>query len=354
MTEHVIDSALWDKTPRYKWRRKEVEQVYYKAKRYILTDDASARAGEITTNIEAHLIRNHQFAIPPYPVTYVEMNSHLFLDQLGRAIYNPDDLTQDERVGYLIIRRTTDAMSIYTFSRSLDGQAGPSAFVYRKGGHLASGVLIPPELGPPDYAKLAVLLGTTIHAQDEPPPERKLTNIDGIRFWASIGHAFREIIEQWHIEPMYPDLQRFYKEDLFRMSAGDLRNVLVLLLILNQPKIVHVAAQDRRSGIRKGKRVVYAAHNTVNIELGRKKKYIKLFRYPVDRSSPRRHSVCGHFVHYHIAENCIHDWPSFPEMSEDDVPRWTCRRCGGKRVWRSEFMRGDAGRGFVTKEYAVK
>jgi hypothetical protein len=44
-----------------------------------------------------------------------------------------------------------------------------------------------------------------------------------------------------------------------------------------------------------------------------------------------------------------HDW----QRSPGDTPRWVCAQCGGRRTWLAAFERGDATRGFVTKDYDI-
>lgn len=337
---HVIDAALWDRRNDHLLpRRKEIMAVLPRAKRFILSDEASTRVGEILKGEEMawFFLRNHQFAIPPYPVTYIEFNIDNMLITSGRRIYKQEhSAARDIRTGYLINSDGERAV-VYPFAKSADGIAGPSPVILRKGSKKV--IPLPAALGPtPPRARLNVLLGSD--ARDA-------------RVSPSNALAAEEILGRWTLDYMMPNHADKYDIDFFNSCAGDFRNLVVLLLLLNQPKLIGVTPIARSSGIRKGKRVVYAAHNVVDIRIGEKKDYRRVFDFGHGtRSSPRRHNVRGHFVHYHRDPNCIHSWPSEADTTKGH-PSWTCGKCGCVRVWRKTYEKGDATKGFVTKDYSL-
>lgn len=139
------------------------------------------------------------------------------------------------------------------------------------------------------------------------------------------------------------------------MFNGEVRNFIVILLLLNQPSRIQMTQVSRTHGLRRGRRVVYAAHSIVELELGRMRDYRRLCaHYPTDRASPRRHEVRGHLTHLGGRKTgCAHTWPEVPTASATGVPTWTCTTCGRVRRWKRAHQRGDATRGFTTKEYEI-
>lgn len=127
-----------------------------------------------------------------------------------------------------------------------------------------------------------------------------------------------------------------------------LGNVVCAMLALNQPSTHQLTKVDASAGIRRGKRVVYRAHHTVTIRLGLKPKHL-ISLLTDHRGSPRRHGVRGHWVNFRKTQGCEHD---FAELEPFDGTRFECR-CGQRRSWKPHFERGDAGRGYVTKDYLV-
>ena len=138
----------------------------------------------------------------------------------------------------------------------------------------------------------------------------------------------------------------------YTCSVGDVRNLVCLLLLLNQPMLYSATSVGHSHGLYKGKRQVYAAHSLIEITLGQRKQARRILTHMGPRKPPIRHEVRGHFAHWRLKEGCTHDWPMLPAI-EDAVPRWTCKRCGGLRVWREHFVRGSAEEGWSDHEYRL-
>jgi hypothetical protein len=98
----------------------------------------------------------------------------------------------------------------------------------------------------------------------------------------------------------------------------------------------------------RGKRQVFAAHSIVKIALDRREQMFKTFQVP-DRDGPRRHQVRGFFRHLHKVEGCDHAFPMVPTDG-----KWVCATCGTTRVWVKEHERGDAAKGYATKDYEFR
>lgn len=325
MSNHpcVIDQALRD-SYRTLWDWRPVAQLLPKARRFLLNDEASHRLGEVIRDTEDLILEHHQFALPPYPVTYIEFNIDTMQRALGREVSSYDG-PMDVQIGYLV-----SGLSVRSFVRASDGRHTIGPFILHKGDGLRGSMRLPEEIGHERWARLCIFLGSSIHAL--PNNELRAT-----------------LLRDWALKPA---CKFKYTPEVCAGATGDLRNLFAILLLLNQPHIVNVTPVARRTGLSRGKRMVYAAHSIVNIELGRRKNYRKLLQKGLPRRSPRRHEVRGHFTHWGTKDGCVHQWPIMPsEAPKTGAPTWTCKLCGGKRTWREAFERGDAGVGFVTKEY---
>lgn len=125
------------------------------------------------------------------------------------------------------------------------------------------------------------------------------------------------------------------------------------MAILAQPTTHKLSRVDARSGISRGKRVVYRAHSTVSINLAETQGHFRQFLNG-HRGSYRRHEVRGTWVHFHKVSGCQHEFVP-REVAEPDPmrPRYICSKCGQYRSWRPSHERGDAGKGWVEKDYRV-
>lgn len=349
---HVIDEALLQTAKHKKHIRFYGlgEQMAKVAGRFILTDGASEKLGRIVKETQDLMLKNHQFAIPPIqPATYVELNIRKFHEALGApttgSLMAFAGTLPDERVGYLL---TKDLILAYSSDPVGEAAATPWAVRKVEPGH--HHIMLPVAFSPVGYGpeelatkapqiiketmewnRLAVLLGSGLHSM--PDEETR-----------------RAYLENWALEPVYHGLN-YGDTKLLMAGAGELRTVHALLLALNQPALIQVTSVARSVGLSRGKRLVYHGHSIIDIDLGRRKQYRRLFTGSGTHASPRRHRVRGHFAHHHTRKGCPHEWPLVPDRI--DPPAWRCRVCGGVRVWKEGFMRGDAGKGFVTNEYKV-
>ena len=351
---HVIDEALANTAKHRKRIRFHAfgERMAKIAGRFILTNEASANLGAIVKKTQDLMLQQHQFAIQPVlPATYLELNIRKFHEALGAPTTGSLSCfgtLPDERVGYLLVDNL-----ILGYSSDQTGGAAPTPWAIRKiDGPLAHGyvhVTLPIAFSPMGYSaeelaanpagiiqetmewnRLAMLLGSSLHHMPDEETRQAYLN-------------------QWAIEPVYYGLD-YRDPKLLLCGAGELRTVHAMLLALNQPQLIQLTSVARAVGLSRGKRLVYAGHSVVNIELGKRKQYRRLF-VGGTHASPRRHRVRGHFAHYNVIKGCIHEWPAVPDYLVP--PRWFCRKCNTLRVWRKSYARGDASKGFVTNEYKV-
>jgi len=131
--------------------------------------------------------------------------------------------------------------------------------------------------------------------------------------------------------------------------SGIMATFICAMLMLNQPSVHEIVRVEASRGMVRGKVVPYRAHNTVALKLGTKPRTIKDW-LTGERGSPRRHEVRGHWVNFRKTTGCEHE---FTELEPFDNTRHECCKCGQRRSWKPHFERGDAGKGFVTKDYRV-
>lgn len=351
---HVIDDldprfTFNGDDPVYNQALKAVHTLRPVARRFIFDDEAATYIGHFIRDCPDLLVANRQFALPPYETTYLQFNLDVVLEAIGHPKLSGDE-DRDIDVGYLVHRDR-----VYSLARGLRGGGGISMFSYRMGtsSKWCSGCLRfhdpifdlsvhEGDLGD-TYIRAGLLLGSTWS---------KLTDDE----W----HGFCQSVE------VVPTVQRTYpavvgKSDaekrekykrLIACSAGDYRTFVTALLLLNQQQHVTLQHVPHGSGIVAGKRRVFHRHQTVRIHLRQHDTVRKVFARTMH--VPRRaHDVRAFFRHLSLGAECIHDWPQLPEVTDDGIPRWTCTKCGGRRVRVKAHMRGTAKEGIVTKRYEV-
>lgn len=342
----VVDTALRD-LPRHYWpdAHRAVSAALPRARRFVLDADASSTLGRIVASTEDLLLRNLQFALPPYEHTYLELDSRAFHDGLARPTAGSRD-TADRRVGYLITPSHVWSMCEGSERTVPSQRYAPTPFCWlRNNSHPLYGKLPARLSNQQEWAELVLMLGSSYHALPSEDVRRWL--LDNFSMTQQIGGT---------------DGGFHWSEEAMLGSAGDLRTCLSLLLVLNCPTRFSLLSVAPRRGIQRGRPVVYAAHSVVSLQLGRARDWRSALQHDLaahDRASPRRHEVRGHFRHRGGSPSCTHDWPLLPTPSEtpspgrSPAPTWSCRRCGRHRTWVAEHARGDAARGFVTKHYEV-
>jgi hypothetical protein len=146
------------------------------------------------------------------------------------------------------------------------------------------------------------------------------------------------------------DKRQFWGQ-LYNGSAGDLRNIIGLLLFLNRTSQVRYEREEPTLPGRfiGRKQTNFLAHRVISFKLNPLPRLVKLCAGESIRR--RLHDVRGHFCHNKIARenNHLHDWI---EAAENHL-QWSCE-CGGLRWWRNPHMRGHEGKGLVLSEYNVK
>lgn len=306
------------------------------ARRFKITDRASERIREAMASAPELIAENGEFAIPPFDPMWVEFNSRVLLHHeklSGDAMQ--DDPTSDVNIGYLF---DGNEVTVYCEGESLEPI--PLPIKYRLNTFMTI----------KEQQRIAEWFGTSRIGIDP--------FLWGHEMHKSLEDSHRHMLRRQHsmeIGGALLDMNENERHGVYVGSAGEIRNIIAILLMINQPaKIIQTREVPRQRGLVKGKSIAYYGYSEIDIDLDRRRRISIL-------TKPRRgqanwqlrwHEVRGHFVHNHAKQaNHAHDW-------EEDTPRkWKCQIAGCKatRTWR-EYPegKGTAEKGFVRQRRLIK
>lgn len=324
------------------------------AKVFVFDSAATRYASEMMRDHTAHIALDQEFAIPPFPVMYMEYPVRPLFDTLGQ----PTDEFGDKDVGYFI-----DGPRAYVLSRM---EAGSNA-----AGRKADVLPILYRLNKPftfdEERRMVETIATSRIGLDDV-------------YWGSLAHkvqsnrnVYRMLRAQHSFEWLYATeymdyIQQNQSKDptyesmlqhLLVSGAGDLRNIIGMLLFLNRTSQIRF---EESVGPHRGfvgpKPATFLRHNIVRIKLDPKPMLKRL--YGKGGTWKREHDVRGHFCHDKKARESGHrmavgDVPQThePQWREIHVNYWGCTVCGGKRWHRAPHKRGHREKGEVVKAYEV-
>ena len=318
------------------------EGMRYKARRFKFTDEVTAALARLIRDFPNALLDNYQFALPPYPCCYLEFNLRLFLKEHGGRTsadyYGEESL--DSTIGYLINNH-----QVTTLIQGSNPKLAPivGAFAYTYVEHrplpgftplkfLSGDQPLEGDFATTEDFMLGFLLGTTmVNPRGTLTPERQHDLMLRIRPHFDLHAAKTSSVK--------------HKWGFVHGAMGEARNFMSLLLWLNQPNVSHVVDMPATRGWFNGKPQAYAAHHIVKL---RKETTTRtMLRAFAPRRAPRRHEVESFWRNYEKTPGCEHAWPILP----DEHGHWHCSKCPQWRTRVRQHERGDAGVGFVTKEY---
>lgn len=336
----------------------------FNARKFVFTDEVAIAMAGLMKDHPMTLLDNMQFGLPPYPVTYIEFPVGLFLDTLGQrrshekwqeeGLFSAEniDQTKDITVGYLIVGNM-----VYSLSKLNSGDIALNPVCYKMQFDAADQRMVFKGLVPltwrdvdsedrpagiDEYNELAQALGSTLTNR-----KTELT-IEQANFLLQSHTACDAVGLDFLKTPILGMDTSTRFRSLLEGSMGEIRNILLCLLWINQPKLVEIETFPATRGWFKGKNRAYSSYSLVSL---RKeitvRRALGVFR---EHSKHRRHEVQSYFRNFDKHEGCAHEWPLYP----DAEGRWTCPRCGQWRIRVKEHVRGDATLGWVNKDYIVK
>lgn len=303
------------------------------AHRFVLDDKASHFVGNLLRRAPLEILQEHEFARPPYDVTWVEMDHVAYWKGLG----NPpvSDGKEDIAVGFLY-----DHGKVWLVAKA-KGHPDPALIPLVV--NLHQPIRFDQEL------KLAESLGTSRLMLRQAMLGD--VNVDVRADWWKSDEAMH-ICRSHRMEFIGPSSQRG-RVALMRGSVGHLKLVLTLALLLSRcgQKVLIGNDVEKVRGFLKGKNIVYAAHSHVTIRLAHRDPVMRFVSGLATGLHRRRHGVRGHWAQTRrpYAMSCDHRW----DIVSINKDKYQCIDCNAKRWWVKDHARGDATRGFVTKDYEV-
>lgn len=319
-----------------------------RAEKMVFGKEASERVGIVLRDIPELLVEQLEFARAPYDLCWIEYDSDKVWEVLGRKESAKADKTRDKIVGLLI-----DHNRVQVVNNTFDGRVGVFPFVY----HLNT------EWPMADQIRFCEQFSTSRLGIDH-------------WLWGSVSNHFRDtgrtdylraLRNVTMVEYTGRAMPPKYGYQVMGASTGDFKNVVALLLLLNQPSITrYVEVPSTRGWIGNNPRR-FAAHHQVHVALDAHQRMVKFVSEGGRGETRRLHRVRGHYCHDETARDyariagCIHEWiptdkrwQPTPDTPVDERMNWQCRECDGKRWWQSEHERGDAEKGYVRHdEYVV-
>lgn len=327
------------------------------AEKFVFDETASRRVGEIIRDIPELIVEQIQFARAPFEVTWLEYQSHIIWQTLTPG--GTPEIDGDKKVGLLIDH---NRVNIFSYAPGVtDGEPlGLMPFAY----HLNT------EWPLDEQLKLADLLQTSRMGID-------------FWLWGSVADKFmrsgkadylRILRDTNMIVPLLPhnfpdhsETQKQAAQRILNGCSGDFRNVVALLLLLNQPSMTQYRTTLPHTRRFIGNKLsVLMKHRTITVSLDAKPRVIELSQGLGDGETRARHKVRGHYCQDKMARDyeriagCIHDWREcyddwtpMTDASNMEVNHWFCGICEGKRWFRKEHERGDINKGYITHDYKV-
>lgn len=175
--------------------------------------------------------------------------------------------------------------------------------------------------------------------------------------------AYQEVIrraEQSHRRDIVQDTFRATTHGILysiQEEAGIIRFLIAVLAMLNNApnvKVIHAASPGvRMKGMHK---VPYLGHNTIHLELPKRKPVVHLHRIlgkaSEDRRRNRAHKVRGHFRQIEYGKKLPFKCDHEPTMVENGVG--ICLRCERMIRWIDPQVRGDSSLGWVNHDYVLE
>lgn len=312
----------------------KLQGLIRRAHRFVLTEDAARKVALAIQSYPEMLVEHGQFARAPFENCWIEFPTTEFFETLVPGSGNQPGA--DIRVGYLF-----SGNNVYVGAQRAEGVGGFSPIEY----HLHQPMSLQNELA------MADAMGVSRMGLDD--------FFWGRSFSRDLSLETKRGLRRQHDFSMRIDPARVNNKIdysvLLNSMNGEVRNILGILLMINQPN-KNFTITERTASRAMSHRGMRAqmSHNVVSINLD-DNDLSTLFR--VDRpkgthASPRLHPVRGHYCHDRRAKmmskiGCQHEWNEITPL------KWECTRCTGRRWWRKEHSRGDASLGQIEQEHAV-
>jgi len=312
------------------------------AEKFVFDTEASARVGIVLRDVPELLVEQIQFARPPFDLCWIEYDVETIFNMLNPdRVWTSDD-TRDMRLGLLI-----EHHRMVVVAEDAQGRFGFMPMVY----HLNTEWKLDEQLVFAEQLGVS-RIGIDLWLWGAAAP-KLIAN--GKREYLRV---LRDTNRAELLLPVPPDKA----VALHNGTVGDFKNHVGMLLMLNQPSLTQYALVPRTRGWIGHRPKPYMAHREVRVASDPVPRVRQLSHGGGEGSLRRRHRVRGHYCTNAQARSggCIHQWQAAGAEWKpvavavgDDPERWVCDVCGGRRWWRADHARGDAGLGWVEHTYRV-
>jgi hypothetical protein len=340
----------------------QIKRSLRSAEKFVLDKPAAERIADVVMKVPDLLIREHRFAVAPFPVSWIEYPSFDYwmkFRSADSALYDAagewgDPATADRATGLLLdhnrinvvtVGPDPSAVSLHPIQYNLltEWETDDQLEFGRQVGSSRLGIDI-------------FLWGSTWNSIDE--DSRKLLrgyNVAGF-IPASPGSRYEHMLAE----------DRSMTRSA-RGAVGELRTIVAILLMINRPSMTrYVQTLPNATGFIRAKLAPYMRHRTITIDLDPVPGIRRIGTDQDDKNLRARHRVRGHYCHNRDARDyariagCVHewldthrDWTLWPDAGLDEADNWVCGQCGGKRWWKRDHERGSAELGWVNHDYEV-
>lgn len=306
------------------------------AQRFVLDEDASFMVGALIKRAAPLILRQHEFARPPFDPTWVEMNFPAYIRGLEREP-SSDESDPDWRVGYFF---GGGNVIFAVETRRIKPMIMPYWFQFHRTQPMEEELALATTLGLSRHNLRQTIMGM------DGLTEEWLRSAEGDNFFSQ----FPLIISPTIVKEL--GMSRANIRDMLTSGAGSLKQAVTLALLLTRPgrEVVHLTEVGHRRAIVRGKAVTLLSHHKLTLHLAVPKSIAKVVdALHTTGEHHRYHAVRGHWAQTRRkVAGCQHDWEPIT------VNRYHCLRCPAKRWWRTDHHRGDLSLGEVTKSYEVK
>jgi hypothetical protein len=324
-----IPNQFWDTT----------RENLMMAKRFVLDEDAARYCAEMVRRAPRIIADAQDFALRPFEQMWIEFPFRVYWEEMHKKAA---DATSDERLGYLfigpIVRVITEAHQPVPVPGGFSSKTMVSPLQYHlnQPWSFETQIKMAEKYGTSRLGFDALYWGS---AYNQFVREQDMAGLHSLRE----NHSFSI---EWTGETL---INTFH--ELSNGSAGDLKNIIALLLFLNRTsktQTIRELPPERR--MIHAKPSVLLRHSVITLKVNPVPKLLKLaagegvFR--------RLHDVRGHFCHNEQARTaeCEHEWR---EIDGHHLLQWRCTSCQGMRWWRKQHRRGHEELGRVTSTYQV-
>jgi hypothetical protein len=347
------------------------------AKRFIFDAPASTFIRDIYERVPVEIMKQSEFAVAPYPTMYMQFDESVSFGPIRKHLMEALKLPSLTRAGLCFFIHNGMVITTIVGTSPPDDVHSltlPYVFFMGKPQHPTK-VMFPI----PMYWDNLKLRGIDpAEAMDDPSLIEAVDNQGRAQFFFGDVAKQTEYSEMAFRLAQSNDIGWFdsnidgREDDIFRCRhemasigrlAGTAKGALLIvwtayLLLLRGRGVTQVTKNPGFSKTYGRHRRAFAATSTVKIDFSAGPLRTRRTVIRAIGSTRRRHDVISHYVHWFGKKvGCDHDYVEQHDGRKStlghDLRRWKCSQCGRIRTLRLAYYKGDATKGFVTKDYTV-